>query len=248
MIRLGVNIDHVATLRQARGGRVPDLLGAAHAVALGGADHVVVHLREDRRHVQDRDVRRLVEAATIPVSLEMAATPEMVAFAKTVKPAGVCLVPEKREEKTTEGGLPLSREETLRATAEAVAELGAAGIAVSLFVDPEEAALVAASGCEARAVELHTGRYADAVGEEARVAAFQALARSAASAKALGMRVHAGHGLDERNVSRVAAMPEVEELNIGFSIVAKALFVGLTAATATLRDRIDRAREAEGRS
>jgi pyridoxine 5-phosphate synthase len=119
---------------------------------------------------------------------------------------------------------------------------------VSLFVDPEEAALVGASGCEARAVELHTGRYADAANEDARVAAFVALARSAASAKALGMRVHAGHGLDERNVSRVAAIPEVEELNIGFAIVAKALFVGMTAATAAMRARIDRAREAEGRA
>src|SRR5438045_2152836 len=206
MIRLGVNIDHVATLRQARGGRVPDLMGAAHAAALGGADHLVVHLREDRRHVQDADVRRLVEAASIPVALEMAATPAMVAFAKAVKPAAVCLVPEKREERTTEGGLPLARGDAAVApVAAAVDELQAAGIAVSLFVDPEEAALVAASGCEARAVELHTGRYADAPNEEAQVAAFMVLARSAASAKSLGLRVHPGHGLPEQNVPRVAA-------------------------------------------
>src|SRR5688572_6849192 len=140
MIRLGVNIDHVATLRQARGGRDPDVLAAGHAAALGGADHLVVHLREDRRHVQDADVRRLVEAATIPVALEMAATPEMTAFAKALKPAAVCLVPERREERTTETGLPLAREAALAPVAAAVEELQSAGIAVSLFVDPEEAA------------------------------------------------------------------------------------------------------------
>jgi pyridoxine 5-phosphate synthase len=244
MLRLGVNLDHVATLRQARGGAHPDVLAAGHAAALGGADHLVVHLREDRRHVQDRDVRLLREASPLPLALEMAATPEMVKIALETKPASVCLVPEKRQERTTEGGLPLSAS-TPPEVARAVAELQGKGIPVSLFVDPEEAALVAASGVEAAAVELHTGRYADARDEESRVRAFLALAKAASSAKSLGLRVHAGHGLDHRNVARVAALPEVEELNIGFAIVARALFTGLQASVAEMRTRIDLARLTE---
>ncbi len=240
MIRLGVNIDHVATVRQARKGHVPDLLAAAHAVVLGGADHVVVHLREDRRHVQDRDVRLLRETLSVPLALEMAATEEMVRVAREVKPDAVCLVPERREELTTEGGLDLSSRTP--AVAKVVDALRTAGISVSLFVDPDEASLVAANETGADAVELHTGRYADAKGEAARVAEFLALSRAAASARALGLRVHAGHGLDYGNVSRIAALADVEELNIGFAIVARALFTGLEVATAQMRDRIVRAR------
>jgi pyridoxine 5-phosphate synthase len=243
MIRLGVNLDHVATLRQARLGRAPDVLAAGHAALLGGADHVVAHLREDRRHVQDRDVRLLRDALALPLQLEMAATPEMTRFARDLKPAGVCLVPEKREERTTEGGLSVERDaEVLKRV---VADLGEAGIAVSLFVDPDEKALVAAGEIGAPAVELHTGRYADAANEGLRLREHRALARAAVTAKSLGFRVHAGHGLDYGNVARVAALPEVEELNIGFSIVARAVFSGLEAAVAEMRLRIAGARATE---
>jgi pyridoxine 5-phosphate synthase len=243
MIRLGVNVDHVATLRQARRGKTPDLLAAAHAVVLGGADHVVVHLREDRRHVQDRDVRLLREQSSVPLSLEMAATDEMVRFAREVKPDSACLVPERREELTTEGGLDLSSR--TGPIGKVVAALKDAGISVSLFVDPDEASLVAANETGADAVELHTGRYADARGEAARVAEYLALSRAAQSARALGLRVHAGHGLDYGNVSRIAALPDVEELNIGFAILSRALFTGLVEATAEMRDRVVRARADE---
>jgi pyridoxine 5-phosphate synthase len=244
MVRLGVNLDHVATVRQARGGRIPDVLAAGHAAMLGGADHVVVHLREDRRHVQDRDVRLLREALPLPLELEMAATGEMVRIALEVKPRAVCLVPEKREERTTEGGLSLAGG-VPPDVAKAVETLQAAGIPVSLFVDPDEASLVAANGVEAAAVELHTGRYADAATDDARVVEHRALAKAADSAKSLGLRVHAGHGLDYRNVARVAVLPEVEELNIGFAIVARAIFTGLTSAVAEMRMRIDLARTIE---
>jgi pyridoxine 5-phosphate synthase len=243
VIRLGVNLDHVATLRQARKGRIPDVVAAANAVVLGGADHVTVHLREDRRHVQDKDVRFLRELIPLPLNLEMAAVPEMVAFAKEVKPDFACLVPERRQELTTEGGLAVDRDPA--AIGAVVAELEAAGIAVSLFVEPQEAVLLAANETGADAVEIHTGRYANARTEDARVAEYLAVARAASAAKALGLRVHAGHGLDYGNVARIAAIPEVEELNIGFAIVARALFTGLTAATAEMRDRMVRAKAEE---
>jgi pyridoxine 5-phosphate synthase len=243
VIRLGVNLDHVATLRQARRDRVPDVLAAGHAAMLGGADQVTVHLREDRRHVQDRDVLLLREALPLPMNLEMAATPAMVRFAAQAKPERVCLVPERREELTTEGGLDVAREPA--ALAQAVGELKEAGIAVSLFVEPGEAVLLAANETGADAVELHTGRYARAKTEASRLSEYLALARAASAAKALGLRVHAGHGLDYGNVSRIAALPEVEELNIGFAIVARAVFTGLTAATAEMRDRIARAKADE---
>jgi pyridoxine 5-phosphate synthase len=243
VIRLGVNLDHVATLRQARRGRVPDVVAAAHAVLLGGADQVTVHLREDRRHVQDRDVRLLRELVPLPMNLEMAATDEMVAFAVEVKPERVCLVPEKRAELTTEGGLDVAKDAAR--IADVVRRLQAADVLVSLFVEPGEAVLLAANETGADAVELHTGRYANAKREDARISEFLALARAAAAAKALGLRVHAGHGLDYGNVSRVAALPEVEELNIGFAIVARAVFTGLTAATAAMRERIVRAKAEE---
>lgn len=243
MIRLGVNLDHVATLRQARRGRHPDLLAAAHAIVIGGADHWVVHLREDRRHVQDKDVRLLRENGGAPLALELAATPAMTAFAKSIVPDAVCLVPEKREELTTEGGLDVAGAgPELR---RAVDDLKAAGIATSLFVDPDEAQLVAANDLGADAVEIHTGRYAGATTEIARLHEFRAISTAAATARSLGMRVHAGHGLDYGNVSRVAALSDVEELNIGFAIVARAMFTGLERAVREMRERVVRAKSEE---
>lgn len=243
MIRLGVNLDHVATLREARRGRHPDLLAAAHATILGGADHLVVHLREDRRHVKDRDVRLLRENVDAPLCLEMAATAEMCAFAKDLRPAAVCLVPEKRAELTTEGGLDLaSAGKELRRV---VDELKSAGVAVALFVDPDEAALVAANDVGADAVEIHTGRYAGAANDAERVREYIAVSRAAATARALGMRVHAGHGLDYANVSRIAALSDVEEVNIGFAIVARSVFTGLERAVREMRERVVRAKTDE---
>jgi pyridoxine 5-phosphate synthase len=239
MIRLGVNIDHVATLRQARGERFPEVLAAAHAAMLGGADQITVHLREDRRHIQDQDVERIREALDVDLNLEMACTDGMLAFARRVKPHHACLVPEKREELTTEGGLDVrAHADAIRAAIDA---LKPEGIAVSLFVDPDEEVLLAANEVGADAVELHTGRYANARGEMQRVHEFMALRQAAAAARQLGMRVHAGHGLDYRNVWRVASLPEVEELNIGFAIVARAVFVGLTQAVREMRTEMLRA-------
>lgn len=243
MIRLGVNLDHVATLREARKGRNPDLLAAAHAAILGGADHLVVHLREDRRHVKDRDVRLLRENVDAPLCLEMAATAAMCAFAKELRPAAVCLVPEKREELTTEGGLDVaSAGKELRRVVE---ELKGAGVLVSLFVDADESALVAANDVGADAVEIHTGRYAGASNDGERVREYIAVSRAAATARALGMRVHAGHGLDYGNVSRIAALSDVEEVNIGFAIVARSVFTGLERAVREMRERVVRAKTDE---
>ncbi len=243
MIRLGVNLDHVATLRQARRGKSPDILAAAHAAIVGGADHLVVHLREDRRHIQERDVRLLREHTTVPLSLEMAATSAMTAFAKDLKPDAVCFVPEKREELTTEGGLDVaSASKELRRSVE---ELKGAGIAVALFVNPDEAQLVAANDLGTDAVEIHTGRYADAKTEGARIFEYLAISKTAATARALGMRVHAGHGLDYGNVARIAALSDVEELNIGFAIVARAMFTGLERAVHEMRERVARAKSEE---
>jgi len=241
MIRLGVNIDHVATVRQARKGRTPEVVAAAHAAVLGGADLITMHLREDRRHVQDQDLDLVKAGIDAPLNMELAATPEMVGIACRIRPAHVCLVPERREELTTEGGLDVERHRG--AVVAAVERLHEAGVPVSVFVDPEERALLAANEVGADAVELHTGRYAGAANEARRVQEFALLRRSAASAKQLGLRVHAGHGLDYRNVDLVASLPEVEELNIGFAIVGRALFVGLAAAVREMRERIDRARE-----
>jgi pyridoxine 5-phosphate synthase len=241
MIRLGVNIDHVATVRQARGETSPEVLAAAHAAILGGADQITLHLREDRRHIQDRDVELIREALDIDMNLEMACTDEMVAIASRIRPSHVCLVPEKREELTTEGGLDLAaNRDQVKKTVEALKE---AGLTVSVFVDPDEAALLAAGDVGADAVELHTGRYANARNETAVIGEFLALRKAATSAHQLGLRVHAGHGLDYRNVWRVAALPEIEELNIGFAIIARALFTGLTPAVRQMRDEMQRARE-----
>ncbi len=241
MIRLGVNIDHVATLRQARGERFPEVVAAAHAAILGGADQITVHLREDRRHIQDRDVELIREGMAIDLNLEMACTDEMVAIATKIRPEQACLVPERREEVTTEGGLDVAgNRDTI---AETVKSLKGSGIAVSLFVNPDEASILAANEVGADAVELHTGTYANARGDAECVREFMALRNAAVTAKTLGLRVHAGHGLDYRNVWRVAGLPEVEELNIGFAIVSRALFVGLTQAVKEMREAIHKARE-----
>ena len=244
MIRLGVNIDHVATVRQARGEAFPSVSAAAHAALLGGADQITVHLREDRRHIQDRDVHAIREVVDLDLNLEMACTDAMIAFAKDLKPEHVCLVPEKREEVTTEGGLDIAaaRDDVMKT----VAALKEAGIGVSLFVDPDEQAMLLANEVGADAVEIHTGRYANARGELAVIHQFLAVRQAATTARQLGMRVHAGHGLDYRNVWRIAGLRDIEELNIGFAIVARALFTGLTGAVREMRDEMLRARDVAG--
>lgn len=245
-MRLFVNIDHVATVRQARRGAHPSVAAAAHEAALGGADSITLHLREDRRHVQDADLALVRDVAGLPINFEMAATDEMVEIATAFRPTQVCLVPEKREELTTEGGLDVGRaKEPLTA---AVSRLREAGIFVSLFVDPDEQALLDANEVGAEAVELHTGRYADATSDGRRAHEFQALRTAAASARQLGLRVHAGHGLDYLNTARIAVIPEIEELNIGFSIVSRAIFVGLREAVREMRDLMSRARDILTRS
>jgi pyridoxine 5-phosphate synthase len=241
MIRLGVNIDHVATVRQARGERFPEVVAAAHAAMLGGADQITVHLREDRRHIQDKDLELLREGLATDLNLEMACTEEMVEIARRIAPEYVCLVPEKREEVTTEGGLDVAANRD--AVARTVGALRESGIAVSIFLDPDENALLAANEVGADAIELHTGRYANARGDAQVLAEFMAIRNAAASARTLGLRVHAGHGLDYRNVWRIAGLPEVEELNIGFAIVSRALFVGMRDAVREMREAIRGARD-----
>jgi pyridoxine 5-phosphate synthase len=226
-VRLGVNIDHVATLRNARGAGYPDPLRAAAAAAKGGADLVTVHLREDRRHIRDADVERLIRDRRLPVNLEMAATGEMHAIALRLRPHAVCLVPERRAELTTEGGLDAaSGIERLKSF---TAGLSAAGIAVALFIDPDGAQVEAAAATGVPAVELHTGAYCDA-NAAARDAELHRLTAAAARARSLGLDVHAGHGLTYDSVGPVAAIPEIEELNIGHFLVSEALFVGLEEA------------------
>ena len=244
MIRLGVNIDHVATVRNARGERFPEPVAAAHAAVLGGADQITVHLREDGRHIRDEDVMLIRAGIDIDLNLEMACTDEMIEIAKEVTPTHVCLVPEKREEVTTEGGLDVEgNKELIQST---VAALREAKIPVSLFVDPDEQVMLAANEVGAEMVEIHTGRYANAKGEASVMREFMNIRKAASTAKQLGLRVHAGHGLDYRNVWRVAALPEIEELNIGFAIVARSLFVGMPTAVREMRDAMLRAREAAG--
>jgi len=238
-IALGVNIDHVATLRQARRGDSPDPLHAALLAEQSGADSITLHLREDRRHIQDRDVRAMREALKTRMNLEMAATDEMVRIACELRPADVCLVPEKREEVTTEGGLDVvASAERVR---EVCARLRAAGIRVSLFIDPEVAQVDAALQCGAPAIELHTGTYAGSHGA-GRAEALHRLAAAARHAAAAGLVVNAGHGLDYHNVQPVAALPEIVELNIGHAIVSRALFTGLGAAVAEMKRLMREAR------
>ncbi|QCO16739.1 pyridoxine 5'-phosphate synthase (plasmid) [Azospirillum brasilense] len=224
-LRLGVNIDHVATVRNARGGRHPDPVRAAKLAAEAGADGITAHLREDRRHITDSDIDRLMAEIKLPLNLEMAATDEMLAIALRHKPHACCLVPEKRTEVTTEGGLDVAGQmENLKRT---VGDLGAAGIRVSLFIDPEPAQLDAAKALGAPVVELHTGAYCDAPAGAERAAELERIVRAAAHAEAIGLECHAGHGLSYETVGAVAAIPTIVELNIGHFLIGEAIFVGL---------------------
>lgn len=237
-LRLGVNVDHVATLRQARGTDYPDPLQAARAALASGADLITVHLREDRRHIQDHDVARML-AEGLPLNLEMAVTEEMLGIALAQPPQDACLVPERREELTTEGGLDVRGH--LTELGEACARLAAAGIRVSLFVDPEPEQIAASAEAGAPMVELHTGAYAEAVGA-ARGAELERLREAARCAVALGLEVHAGHGLHYDNTAAIAAIPEIVELNTGHAIVAAALLEGFGPAVARMRTVMDEGR------
>jgi pyridoxine 5-phosphate synthase len=225
-MRLHVNIDHVATVRQARGTSYPDPVWAATLCELAGAHGITCHLREDRRHIQDRDLEVLRRTVRTVLNLEMAATPEMVAIARRVRPDYVTLVPEKRDERTTEGGLDVVAAAGLR---EVVAELQGDGIEVSLFIDPVAGQIRAAGAVGARRIELHTGHYAEARGE-AEEAELERLAQAAEEGVSLGLHVAAGHGLDYANVEPVALIPGIEEANIGHALIARAVFVGLDRA------------------
>ncbi len=238
MPRLHVNIDHVATLRQARRGAAPDPVEAAAVCEAAGASGITVHLREDRRHIQDADVLALRRSVRGLLNLEIAATEEMTRIACDVRPDEACIVPERREELTTEGGLDLSASRA--ALQRQIPRLKAAGILVSLFVDPDEAAADASAELGADFVEFHTGRYAHAVGAAKEVERAR-LERAALRATARGLRVNAGHGLDLENVGPIARLPQVEELNIGYSIVCRAVFVGLERAVRDMHERIQAA-------
>ena len=237
-VRLGVNVDHVATVRQARRGALPDPVEAARCCERAGAQSIVCHLREDRRHIQNRDVERLRRAVTTHLNLEMSIAAEIVERALAVKPDQVTLVPERRQELTTEGGLDVVR--LSKRLAPVIQAFQARGIEVSLFIDPVFAQVEAARQVGAAVIELHTGRYADATGPRAKARELAMLQRAAARGRALGLAVAAGHGLDYENVQRVAAIPEIEELNIGFAIISRALFVGLEAA---VREMVERMRQ-----
>ena len=236
-IRLGVNIDHVATLRQARRTPYPDLLEAARAAERGGAEGITVHLREDRRHIQDADVRRLRRAIATRLNLEMANHPDIVAIALEVRPHEVCLVPEKRLELTTEGGLDAAGQQ--RALAPTVAALTRRGIVVSLFIDPDPRQVAAAASLGAPCIELHTGTWCERRGPAAR-RELRRLAAAAEQAHALGIQVNAGHGLTLDNVGPICRLPRLDTLNIGHSIVCHAVFVGLEAATRAMTKALAR--------
>lgn len=240
-MRFHFNIDHVATVRQARRTDEPDPVRAAVLAELGGADGITVHLREDRRHIQDRDVRLLLETVRTGVNLELAAASDVVDLAVAWRPMQATLVPERREEVTTEGGIALDTAAARAWVGEAARRLMDAGIRTALFIDPEEDALRASADLGVPAVELHTGRYADTRGAE-RAEALARLRRAAARGRSLGLAVHAGHGLTYENVTPVAAIDEVEELNIGHSVVSRAVFTGLERAVRDMAELIRRAR------
>ena len=238
-LRLGVNIDHVATIRNARGGPHPDPVRAAHAAAAAGADGITAHLREDRRHITDADIDRLMAEIALPLNLEMAATAEMLAIALAHRPHAACIVPEKREERTTEGGLDAAAQfEALRPI---VDRLGEAGIRVSLFIEPSPQQVEAAVRLGVPVVEFHTGRFAHVEGE-ARTAELRRIADAAALAASNGMEPHAGHGLTFANVAPIAAIPQLAELNIGHFLVGEAIFTGLEASVRAMRAAMDAAR------
>ncbi len=232
-IHLGVNVDHVATLRQARGTSYPDPVEAALLAEKAGADSITVHLREDRRHIQDDDVRRLAQRMTTHMNLEMAVTDEMIGIARTVRPADCCLVPERREELTTEGGLDVTGR--LERVTEACRALTNAGIRVSLFIDPDARQLEASAAAGAPVVELHTGCYADAQTAAERAAELQRVRDAARYGAELGLTIHAGHGLHYDNVVSIAAIDQIVELNIGHAIVARAAFDGMAKAVGDMK-------------
>lgn len=233
MIRLGVNIDHVATVRQARRIREPDPVWAVPLAELGGADQITLHLREDRRHIQDQDLVNVLAVASVPVNLEMAVTEEMVGIAVSRRPHSVTLVPERREEVTTEGGLDVAGR--AQAVGAAVGSLRAAGIKVSLFIDPDICQVEASAAVGAQAIELHTGAYCEAWGTATGAEELERLRNAAVAAAGFGLAVHAGHGLNVRNVGPVARLPRVEELNIGHSLIGRAIFLGLRDAVAEMK-------------
>jgi pyridoxine 5-phosphate synthase len=238
-IELGVNIDHVATLRQQRGTPYPDPVHAALVAEQAGADNITLHLREDRRHIQERDVRALRGLMATRMNLEMAIAPDVMAIACELKPADCCLVPERRAELTTEGGLDVCGQ--LAAVRAACRQLLDAGIRVALFIDPEPAQIDAAAECGATVVELHTGEYAEATGAHL-AQQLERLRIAARHGAKLGLHVHAGHGLHYRNVGAVAAIADITELNIGHAIIAQAVFTGLPAAVREMRERMAEAR------
>jgi pyridoxine 5-phosphate synthase len=238
-LELGVNIDHVATLRQQRGTVYPDPVYAALMAEQAGADNITLHLREDRRHIQERDVRALRGLLTTRMNLEMAATESMLAFACELRPADCCLVPERRAELTTEGGLDVRG--AAPAVRAACAQLVASGVRVALFIDPEPEQIDAAADCGAGVIELHTGEYAEAIGA-AQAQQLERLRRAARHGVQRRLEVHAGHGLNYRNVGPVAAIAEVTELNIGHAIIAQAVFDGLGSAVREMRAQMQRAR------
>lgn len=239
-IHLGVNIDHIATLRQARGTRYPDPVQAAIEVEQAGADSVTLHLREDRRHIRERDVELIAGVLQTRMNLEMAVTDEMLAFAEHIRPADCCLVPERRQELTTEGGLDVAGQRPR--IEEACARLAAAGVRVSLFIDAEPEQIEAAAACRAPCIEIHTGRYAELPEGQARAREFARIAAAAETGARCGLKVHAGHGLNYHNVLPIAALEPVRELNIGHAIVARALFTGLQAAVRDMKALMLRAR------
>jgi pyridoxine 5-phosphate synthase len=246
-LRLGVNIDHVATIRNARGGGHPDPVRAARQAAAAGADGITAHLREDRRHISDRDIERLSAEIDLPLNLEMATTEEMLAIALRHAPHAACLVPEKRSEVTTEGGLDVAGQKA--GVADFTARLSEAGIRVSLFVDPEVRQLEAAAAVEAPVVELHTGAYCEAClagGPAGGGAELARLVEAAATAEALGLECHAGHGLTFDTVGPVAAIASIAELNIGHFLIGEAIFGGLDSAIRRMRALMDKARAEEG--
>lgn len=235
MIKLGVNIDHVATLRQARGGGAPDPLEAAREAQKGGADGITVHLREDRRHIQDHDLRRLKRGVRLPLNLEMALHPEIVKIALRLRPQKVCVVPEKRRELTTEGGLDLFPKKSL--LKRVIPSFTRKGIEVSLFIDPEIGQVRIAREVGAKAVEFHTGSYANAAKARRRME-LSRLKRAALEAHRLGLKVHAGHGLDYENIGAVTKLPYIREVNIGHSIVSRSVFVGMEKAVKEMKEKL----------
>ena len=233
---LGVNIDHVATLRNARGGVEPDTIKAAEVCELNGATSITTHLREDRRHIKDSDIRTLIRTLKTNMNLEMAVTDEMQQIALEVKPHSVCLVPEKRQEVTTEGGLDVAGQ--LKKITEFVKPLKEAGILVSLFIDPSEDQVEASAKTGAQFIEMHTGQYSEKFGTEDEETEFLKLKNSAKYAQSLGLKVNAGHGLNYENVHRMHEIPDLYELNIGHSIISRAIFVGLPQAVKEMKDLV----------